>query len=879
MSNYTRSPRSLLPAFALVALSSVITPDIAPASTPPSGSDPVLSSDGRIVAFASTDISQVPGLVTTCAASCSLVMVQDRDTGVVTLVSKSTAGVAANDEASSPAVSATGRYVAFVSAATNLDLTDVNDLSDVFLHDRVTGTTVRVSVGPQGESANEASSAPAVSADGRYVSFISKASNLVASDVNGVADVFVRDMVEQRTFRLAAPDDWPHPPLSAVSQDISGDGRWVVAGFAARPYDTPPADAVLFDRVSGSATSLVSASRDQFVSIDVAISSNGRWVTVTTMDVKTLESCLVHDRESGRQRVILAPLSYWRRALFCGRPSDDGRIVPVLYRYLINTSGSLLEPATGVRADVRDNDLASQTVEAIAVSADARYAAVAAWDGANPTRRVHVIPLDMDGDGLPSFWESAFGLDPSSGTGPNGGTGDPDADGRSNVDELSAGTHPRGFFKRHFAEGAVSPFFQSRLAVLNPGTDAAHMLFGFSKPDGSGVGHPTTVGGPARATLDVRNVPGMTTAEFSTTIESDVDVVVDRTMTWGVNAYGSTAETSIAAPSRTWYLAEGATHSGFDLFCLIQNATDVAANVHIKYLLPTRGPIEKDYRVGANARFTIWVDADDERLANTDVSAVITSDVPVIVERAMYLSTTGHVFEAGHDSAGVTSAATEWFLAEGATGPYFDEFILLANPGDQDAHVEATYLLPDGSSVVKAYVVLRDARYTVWVDAQDERLADTAVSAVIRSVNGVPIVAERSMWWPGPTAATWAEAHNAAGLTVTGSAWAMAEGEVGGPGGAETYILIANRGGVETARVTLYYEDGLSESREFVLLAGSRTNVAVGTEFSLASGRRFGAVVEALDPDAQLVVERAMYSNAGNMMWAAGTSAVATRLR
>ena len=71
-------------------------------------------------------------------------------------------------------------------------------------------------------------------------------------------------------------------------------------------------------------------------------------------------------------------------------------------------------------------------------------------------------------------------------------------------------------------------------------------------------------------------------------------------------------------------------------------------------------------------------------LASTDVSAVITASAPIIVERAMYLNQPGQPFAAGHESAGVTAPATSWFLAEGATGPFFDLFVLIANP-ERDA--------------------------------------------------------------------------------------------------------------------------------------------------------------------------------------------------
>ena len=133
----------------------------------------------------------------------------------------------------------------------------------------------------------------------------------------------------------------------------------------------------------------------------------------------------------------------------------------------------------------------------------------------------------------------------------------------------------------------------------------------------------------------------------------------------------------------------------------------------------------------------------------------------------MYLDVPGRLFGAGHESAGVTAPATEWFLAEGATGPYFDLFVLIANPANADAQVEATYLLPDGTVIVKPYTVAANSRFNIWVDYEDARLADTAVSTTIQSTNGVPVIVERAMWWPGD--ADWYEAHNSPGATATGT--------------------------------------------------------------------------------------------------------------
>ena len=89
---------------------------------------------------------------------------------------------------------------------------------------------------------------------------------------------------------------------------------------------------------------------------------------------------------------------------------------------------------------------------------------------------------------------------------------------------------------------------------------------------------------------------------------------------------------------------------------------------------------------------------------------------PILVERAMYRSVAGQPFAAGHGSAGVTAASTSWFLAEGATGAFFDLFVLLANPNTTPADVEIRYLLNDGTVLTKVYTVAPESRRTIYVD-------------------------------------------------------------------------------------------------------------------------------------------------------------------
>jgi hypothetical protein len=161
----------------------------------------------------------------------------------------------------------------------------------------------------------------------------------------------------------------------------------------------------------------------------------------------------------------------------------------------------------------------------------------------------------------------------------------------------------------------------------------------------------------------------------------------------------------------------------------------------------------------------------------------------------------------------------------------------------------------------------------------------------VHVTNGIPVIVERAMWWPRPGWDGWSEAHCSAGSTTTGTVWAVADGESAGPRNIQTYVLVANSStDAGRVRVTLMFEDGTSVARVFDVPASSRTTVWMGgtrettdSPFGgFTAGKRFGAVVESLDTNgqtAQIVVERAMYWDAGGLWWAAGTNVVATKVK
>jgi hypothetical protein len=480
---------------------------------------------------------------------------------------------------------------------------------------------------------------------------------------------------------------------------------------------------------------------------------------------------------------------------------------------------------------------------------------------------------DGDADGLPDAWEMAFGLNPQSAAGADGGAGDPDGDGATNAQERSAGTHPRGFHLRQLAESAANGFFTWSLALANPEPTDAHVLVSALLSDGTVHRVPFVVAGRSRRSISATEL-GADNHDFSVEIASDLAIGADRVMTWSA---GSHAETAVPAPARQWYLAEGATGGPFNLFYLLQNPGDTAATVTVRFLRAApEPPLTRVYAVAAHSRYSIWVDVIEE-LASTDVSAVITSTADLAVERAMYLDAPGIPFVAGTAASAVTAPALEWFLAEGATGPFFDEYILLANPSTTAAVVQIDYLLADGTVIPKAYEVAPESRRTIWVDIEHPWLANAAVSARLRSTNGVPFLAERTMWWAD---GNWYEAHSSAAAVGTGTRWLVAAGEAGGPMHASTYVLLANTSATAgTARVTLLFEGGGTAEQTFPLPPNSRFNVDVGSLYPEADGRRFSTLVESLGTDpAELVVEWSLYASPGSRPWELGANALATNL-
>jgi Tol biopolymer transport system component len=299
----------------------------AQANGPSIDSPPAISANGRFVAFWSAATNLVRG----DSNGVSDVFVRDRKTRTTSRVSVSSDGTQGNSYSGTPAISANGRFVAFWSIASNLVKGDTNDTGDedngdVFVHDQRSGKTTRVSVSSEGVEGNTESAEPSISANGRFVAFSSRATNLVSHDTNGVGgwDTFVRDRRKHTTRRVSVSSAGTQANAYSFGPSISADGRSIAFFSAASnlvAHDTNgDEDVFVHDRGTGRtrrvSVSSTGAQADNpsiaSESRNAAISPGGRFVafysSATNLVQRTTHrvpgDIYVHDRRTGRTRLV-----------------------------------------------------------------------------------------------------------------------------------------------------------------------------------------------------------------------------------------------------------------------------------------------------------------------------------------------------------------------------------------------------------------------------------------------------------------------------------------------------------------------------------------------------------------------------------------------
>jgi WD40-like Beta Propeller Repeat len=298
---------------------------------------PGLSDDGRYATFTSAATNLVPA----GANSLNDVFLKDRTTGAVDLISVNSQGVAGNSFSggftfASP-VTPDGRFVAFDSFASNLVPGDTNQLTDSFLRDRQAGTTVRLNVSSAGAQATNSSAVTAISANGRYVLFISRATNLVPGDTNNALDAFVRDTVYGTTTRVSVKADGTQVADDTRAWDMTNDGRFVlftsVSKYTADDTNADD-DAYVKDLSTGSIqrVSLTNGGRDfpgGTAFNKASMSADGRFVAFNAAKANAFPQIYVRDRLNRTTTLVSVNLNGepGNRSSFSPSISPNGRYV------------------------------------------------------------------------------------------------------------------------------------------------------------------------------------------------------------------------------------------------------------------------------------------------------------------------------------------------------------------------------------------------------------------------------------------------------------------------------------------------------------------------------------------------------------------------
>jgi archaellum component FlaF (FlaF/FlaG flagellin family) len=331
--------------------------------------------DGRYVGFTSTASNLVPGDV----SGTWDVFVRDRALGTIERVSVDSNGVAGNLNSGGGWLSAAGRYVAFGSNS-NLVPNDTNGSSDAFVHDRISGTTERVSVDSGGAQGDGTSYGGPITPDGRYVVFTSFATNLVPGDTNGLPDIFVHDRQSGITERVSVDSNGGQGDGSSDIKigSITDDGRYVAfesdSGNLVPGDLTKTWDVFVHDRTSGTTECVSVASNGALgnqYSFRPFLSADGRYVAFSSLasnlvpgDTNGYYDVFVRDRVAGTTERVSLSSNGSQAAGASGWPSisADGRFVT-----FESFAGDLVGGDTNLKEDIFVRDRQSGTTERVSI--------------------------------------------------------------------------------------------------------------------------------------------------------------------------------------------------------------------------------------------------------------------------------------------------------------------------------------------------------------------------------------------------------------------------------------------------------------------------------------------------------------------------------
>jgi lysophospholipase L1-like esterase len=348
------------------------------------------------------------------------------------------------------------------------------------------------------------------------------------------------------------------------------------------------------------------------------------------------------------------------------------------------------------------------------------------------------------------------------------------------------------------AEGSTG-FFNAFVLIANPSATAtARVKVTFLKPGGGTVTYRPS---PGVDTFDLppntryniwvnAEVPELDGQAFSTVVETvgGAGVIVERAMYWNTETAfeGGHNSVGVTQSAMTWLFAEGTTRAipglAFDTFLLLSNPNAQAARARVSFFTaPGVAPLVREYPLPANSRENVWVNRIPE-LANRDFSMKVESIAPaggtarpLVAERAMYWGPgSGPVtpyWVDGHNTPGVTAEAKKWVFAEGLEdrfadmpGLSADTYVLVSNSSDRTLALRATFVRQDGTGIVREFQVGARSRFTI-AGYEFPELTNQRFATFLESINDVPFVAERAVYW----GAGFFAGHASAGIPWTGT--------------------------------------------------------------------------------------------------------------
>jgi len=286
----------------------------------------------------------------------------------------------------------------------------------------------------------------------------------------------------------------------------------------------------------------------------------------------------------------------------------------------------------------------------------------------------------------------------------------------------------------YLAEGSTAPGFATRVSIMNPNSSPAEVDLTYMTTSGPVKGPSETLPANYRKSYDVSDKV-KNAWEVSTRVTSDKPVAAERAM-FGDNAAWAHDSIGVSELDTAWYLAEGSTAPGFETWVLVQNPGSKPANVSLTYMTPNGAVAGPSVALPPRSRKSFEV---SKTVADTwEVSTEVTSDQPVVAERAMY----GNNRTWATDSVGVSEPVSATYLAEGCTLAGFESWVLVQNPNNSPASATITYMTPTGPVRGPSEMLPPNSRRSYNIAYTVNGVADVSTMVVSDS----NIVVERAMY-------------------------------------------------------------------------------------------------------------------------------------